>query len=191
MDPRIFITSDLHLFHRRILEFCPKSRPFKDIDEMHYHLIQNWNNKVSGQDNVYILGDVAFSNAKDASQFMDRLHGQKFLIRGNHDSKLVKSSDFKQRFAWIKDYYELRYNNKKFMLMHYPMMFWNNQHHGSYMLHGHMHSINPEKLNCRRWDVGMDGSSDFAPYLLDDLVSIIDNNYVEVDNVCHHGREVI
>jgi calcineurin-like phosphoesterase family protein len=190
MEPRTFITSDLHFFHKRIIEFCPNSRPFKDLDEMHFHLVQNWNSKISYQDNVYILGDVSFGSAYDTCRILDRLNGQKFHIIGNHDSKLIKSADFRQRFAWSKDLYTLKYNDKRFVLCHFPFLIWDQQHRGNYHLHGHLHSINPMKLTCRRFDVGLDGTTDFSPYLIDDLIKIIDDRLLEEPKTCHHNRGI-
>jgi calcineurin-like phosphoesterase family protein len=190
MEPRIFITSDIHAYHKNIIKYCPESRKFSSVDEMNHAIIQNWNNKISAQDNVYILGDVSFSNAYDSSRFLDQLNGQKFLIRGNHDVKHIKSSDFKQRFAWIKDYYELRYNGRWMILSHYPFLTWNGSHHKSIMFHGHLHSINPMELDCRRYDVGLDGSPDFSPYLIDDVINIVDERLIKEIEICHHGREI-
>jgi calcineurin-like phosphoesterase family protein len=39
-----YISSDIHLFHKNILKFYPKSRPFLSLDEMHEKFIENWNN---------------------------------------------------------------------------------------------------------------------------------------------------
>ena len=105
MESRIFVTSDIHFYHKNIMKYCPESRGhFSNVEEMNRAIIQNWNNKVSAQDQVYILGDVCFSSAKDAATMMNMLNGNKFLIRGNHDSSQVKSADFKQKFAWVRDY---------------------------------------------------------------------------------------
>lgn len=191
MESRIFVTSDLHFFHKRIREYCPDSRGhFTSVEEMNHAIVQNWNNKVSAQDIVYILGDVAFCNAKDATMMMNQLHGNKYLVRGNHDSSLVKSGDFKSKFGWVRDYYELKYNDRWIMMSHYPFLEWNSKHRGSIQLHGHQHSKNPEQLEVRRYDAGLDGSPDFAPYLLDDLIKEIDNRLVQEPMVCHHGRVI-
>ena len=51
-----FITSDLHFFHKRILDFCPETRPWESIEEMHNGLIEHWNSKISENDVVFHLG---------------------------------------------------------------------------------------------------------------------------------------
>lgn len=82
-----FVTSDLHLGHSKILDFCNPDgslmRPFSSIDEMHATIQERWNSKVHKKDNVYVLGDVAFSNA--ALRLMEGFNGRKVLIAGNHD----------------------------------------------------------------------------------------------------------
>ena len=57
---KIWVTSDTHFYHRRILEYEASSRPFKDIDEMNEELIRRWNKKVGTNDIVFHLGDFSF-----------------------------------------------------------------------------------------------------------------------------------
>jgi calcineurin-like phosphoesterase family protein len=82
-----FVTSDLHLGHSKILEFdAPDGspmRPFSSLEEMHETLRERWNKKVHQKDNVYVLGDVAFSNT--ALRLLEGFNGRKILIAGNHD----------------------------------------------------------------------------------------------------------
>ena len=53
-----YYTSDLHLGHKNVIKF--DNRPYSDVDEMDDCLIKNWNNKVTDNDDVYIVGDFAF-----------------------------------------------------------------------------------------------------------------------------------
>ena len=52
----IYFTSDLHFYHDNIIHHC--QRPFWSSDDMNDSLIENWNDTVSPDDEVYILGDV-------------------------------------------------------------------------------------------------------------------------------------
>lgn len=79
----VFAISDLHLDHRRILEFSP-SRGGSNIDEHNEWLVAQWNSVVQKRDVVYVLGDVAFSK-ESMGLYLPRMKGQKFLVRGNHD----------------------------------------------------------------------------------------------------------
>jgi calcineurin-like phosphoesterase family protein len=76
---KTYITSDLHFGHRNISKFCPKTRGHwdtrNDPDTMDRDMIQMWNQIVDPQDNVYLLGDVAFLPAAEAVQIMRQLLG--------------------------------------------------------------------------------------------------------------------
>ena len=78
-----FVIADLHLGHKKILDFEPARAHFTDLDHMHRSIIVRWNNVVGEKDTVYVLGDVAFR--KDALPLMSRMKGRKILIKGNHD----------------------------------------------------------------------------------------------------------
>lgn len=51
-----FYTSDLHLGHANVIKF--DNRPFANVDEMDQCIIIRWNERVSDDDTVFILGDV-------------------------------------------------------------------------------------------------------------------------------------
>ena len=55
----IFYTADLH-FHYE--PFLP-SRPFDTVEDMDRQLIDRWNEAVSEEDTVYVVGDVAITGA--------------------------------------------------------------------------------------------------------------------------------
>lgn len=89
---KVYFIADTHFGHDRIIEIC--NRPFADVEEMNAQLIQKWNNKVSDEDTVYILGDFCFKMSKqDAIKILKQLKGKKVLIRGNHD-KYAGQRDF-------------------------------------------------------------------------------------------------
>ena len=83
MNNRVFITSDPHFSHRKIIEFEAKYRPFKTIEEHDETLVSNWNSEVKPNDTVICLGDVGFG--KDFFKYLARLNGIKKLVMGNHD----------------------------------------------------------------------------------------------------------
>lgn len=66
----IYYTGDQHFGHSNIIRFC--GRPFVTVAEMDETLIKNWNNIVSDDDIVYILGDLLFRSDKHASYYIDR-----------------------------------------------------------------------------------------------------------------------
>lgn len=87
---RVFVCADLHFSHSNIIKY--EDRPFKDKDDMNEGLIRNWNSVVTGEDTVFVLGDVAFCNKSKAKELVSRLNGRKILIMGNHDR--VKSPKY-------------------------------------------------------------------------------------------------
>jgi len=83
----VFVTSDTHFGHAKILEFKKEDgqavRPFASLEEMHEEMVERWNKKVGTKDIVYHLGDVATES--NALKQLDRLNGNKILIKGNRD----------------------------------------------------------------------------------------------------------
>ena len=85
-----FYISDLHFGHKNVLGF--DNRPFTSVEEMNEELIRRWNSVVSDGDIVYVLGDMFWMKPNDAMPIIDRLNGQIFLVKGNHDIGMMQSS---------------------------------------------------------------------------------------------------
>jgi calcineurin-like phosphoesterase family protein len=89
---KYWLTSDLHLGHFNIIRYC--GRPFKTLDHMNTELVRRWNERISDEDVVYHIGDFCFKNSNEvrgegqkchAMEWIEKLHGQKVFLRGNHD----------------------------------------------------------------------------------------------------------
>jgi calcineurin-like phosphoesterase family protein len=83
-----WFTSDQHFAHRNILKYYPLSRPFADVDEMNAQLIARWNQRVSSDDEVIVVGDIIANRwlpPHVGSGILSMLNGRKTLVRGNHD----------------------------------------------------------------------------------------------------------
>ena len=166
----IYFTSDTHFHHAKVIDYC--NRPFANVDEMNEALIKNWNDRVKRWDIVYHLGDFCFGNKQKIKEVLDRLNGNIFLIEGNHDRNL--STEIKQRFGWIKPYYELKHEGQHLVLCHYPFASWNGSHHGWIHLHGHSHGSTKNHGNFKRLDVGVD-CHNFYPFELSDVIKMLEN----------------
>ena len=98
----IFFISDTHFSHDNICKFVDnegnKLRPFENANEMDEVLIKNWNNGVNKNDKVYHLGDVAIP--RRGLDVLNKLNGDKVLIRGNHD--IFKLKDYLKHFRDIR-----------------------------------------------------------------------------------------
>lgn len=151
----VFFTSDLHFGHANIILHC--NRPWQTAEEMTEGLIERWNKTVKPMDEVWMLGDIFFCKLTAALQIMDRLNGIKKLIHGNHDQVIRKNPSLQEKFETIyPDLYTRKLDGVLLVSSHYPLMSWEKQRYGSYMLHGHTHSEVPVSSNVRRYDVGVD-----------------------------------
>ena len=65
---KIFFTSDLHFGHANIIKY--DSRPFNSISHMDEELIKRWNESVSPNDTVYILGDISWYDDKKLHKYI-------------------------------------------------------------------------------------------------------------------------
>jgi len=152
----IFFTADLHLGHKNIINYC--ERPFNDVHEMNKTILDNINNVVGFDDELYILGDFCFKGKKPI-EYRSRINCQKVhIILGNHD----KEKDFIEQesgFDSVNYVKEIIYCNQRIYLSHYPHRSWPASHKGSFMLYGHVHSkLNHEDIasNRKTLDVGVD-----------------------------------
>lgn len=151
----IFVTSDCHFGHKRILEYESKTRQFSSIEEMDEKLIDNWNGLVKPTDEIYILGDLSFHKLNKTVEILNRLNGKKCCISGNHDSHLIKHQEFIDCFEGrLFDLLDHKINGTYYVMCHYPMLSWNRSHYGAINLFGHLHSS--WKGNKQQLNVGMD-----------------------------------
>ena len=56
----IYYIADMHFGHKNVLRF--DNRPFADTELMDEVLIHNWNERVTDEDTVYVLGDAFWKN---------------------------------------------------------------------------------------------------------------------------------
>lgn len=144
----IFFTADTHFSHANIIRHCKrkylqdgdlddkgrwidKEIARKRTEEMNRDMMDVWNSVVKSKDMVYILGDFAWLNH---SEWAEKLHGRKILIKGNHDKK-VKDTSFEE----IHQLLERVICGQKITMCHYPMRSWSSSVHGSWCLCGHCH----------------------------------------------------
>jgi len=163
----IYFTSDPHFGHKGVIEYC--NRPFDSVEEMDEQLIKNWNDTVSKKDTIYILGDMFFGTKDHAIKILERLNGQKFLIYGNHDSRL-RSGSFAKFFQWRGDLKEMKVGDQRFVLCHFAMRTWHKQHKGAIQLYGHSHGRLRDDPYALSLDVGVDNMN-YRPVSSDEVMS--------------------
>jgi calcineurin-like phosphoesterase family protein len=100
----LYFTSDHHFWHANIINFC--NRPFGSVEEMNEALIQNWNDLVGPEDEVYYLGDFSLA-ARPVEVYTKQLNGVKYFVPGNHDfchSYNKQSRTPERHVRWIQQY---------------------------------------------------------------------------------------
>jgi calcineurin-like phosphoesterase family protein len=199
-------TSDLHLGHRSIIDpdytsrgthmasfGCleePKKMP--TIEEHDRWVVSTLNQHLSPTDQVWILGDVGWSNKWYIASLVSQINGHKHLVRGNHDHSMIdfwKSTDV---FESVQSDAYFRYNGVNIHCYHYPVAEWNNGHHKSWMLHGHTHSNfdygRAGLANKRILDVGFDNSlkvfGQYKPFSFEDIEKLFEGR----ESIEHHGK---
>ena len=126
----VWLTSDTHFGHANILHLG-EGRPFDDIQKHNEMIVKNWNDRVSHDDVVFHLGDVALGPWPDGLDYVRRLAGYKVLVPGNHDriSSVEKQArrdrfyvDYAEVFDDIADEVtEFQFNSGEVVsLSHYP-----------------------------------------------------------------------
>lgn len=147
---KIFLTSDTHFAHDK--DFIWRPRGFESVWEMNATIIENWNEIVSAEDDIYLLGDVMLgSNEANAPGLtcLKQLKGNIHIVRGNHDSDARMELYNKcSNVVEVTEGQFFKYNNYHFYLSHYPCITDNYDNHKSLKtriinLCGHRHTTNP------------------------------------------------
>ena len=143
----IFFISDTHWHHRNILEY--DQRPFMSIEEHDRTLVDNWNAVVQPNDEVYHLGDIGFGVTVE---FIQALHGRKYLIQGNHDRN-IKKAVIRLAFRWSVKRHFFDREGVQLLLSHWP----DDGRPDRPNIHGHQHGKGAPKkyhldLSCNLHD---------------------------------------
>lgn len=134
----IYYIADTHFGHSNSIVI--DKRPFHDVEEMEKVITGLWNSKVRENDDVYIVGDVAYKSKKDPYEIISRLKGRKHLIIGNHDNdSILKDERVMKLFVSIDKVLTITDFDKRIVLSHYPMEDWEGRSRGVLHIYGHIH----------------------------------------------------
>ena len=182
--PSVFLVSDTHFGHKGVCHFTrndgvTKLRPFDTPEEMDEFMVEAWNERVKPNDKVYHLGDVVMS--RRSLSIMDRLNGDKVLIRGNHD--IFKDEDYRKYFRELRAYHVMN----GMILSHIPI---HSESLGRFgvNIHGHLHAnrvMRPARVleefidhGCttidERYHCVCVEQTNFAPILFEDVIKRIE-----------------
>ena len=177
--PSVFLVSDTHFGHKGVCHFTlndgvTKLRPFDTPEEMDEFMVEAWNAKVRPNDKVYHLGDVVMH--RRSLSIMDRLNGDKVLIRGNHD--IFKDDDYRKYFRELRAYHVMN----GMILSHIPIHSDSLGRFGV-NIHGHTHANRVmvplatsgvlDRIDVRYHCVCVE-QTDFAPILFEDVIKRIE-----------------
>jgi len=183
--PSVFLVSDTHFGHKGVCHFTrndgvTKLRPFDTPEEMDEFMVEAWNNRVRPNDKVYHLGDVVIN--RRALPILNRLNGDKVLIRGNHD--IFKDEDYTPYFRSLRGYHVMN----GMILSHIPVHPESLGRFGV-NIHGHTHANRVKKIrgvnvktgellysdeNDVRYHCVCVEQTDFAPILFEDVIKRIE-----------------
>jgi len=182
--PSVFLVSDTHFGHKGVCHFTrndgvTKLRPFDTPEEMDEFMVEAWNARVRPNDKVYHLGDVVIN--RRSLSIMNRLNGDKVLIRGNHD--IFKDEDYRKYFRELRAYHVMN----GMILSHIPI---HSESLGRFgvNIHGHLHAnrvMRPARVleefidhGCttidERYHCVCVEQTDFAPILFEDVIKRIE-----------------
>lgn len=184
-------TSDLHLGHKNIIEY--DDRPFGDLYHMHQELIRRWNMVVKNpNDEVWVIGDVAFCKPNKAKEILSQMNGKKILVRGNHDPSIEKCYKMGFDKVFEENQVKTKIGGQEVLVCHYP---YHNpeqtdlkyqdrrpKDEGGFLIHGHVHTS--WKISDKMINVGT-CVWNYAPISDGDLIDImikIDKEAVTLDN---------
>lgn len=128
---KIYFIADTHFGDDNIRRY--ENRPFADTHEMDNALIERWNSAVTDDDNIYVLGDLGAD--KFEGEILSQLNGNKFLVKGNHDSQ---SNSYYRKAGFIEVYDMPILFNGFWILSHEPIYVNNNMPYAN--LFGHVHN---------------------------------------------------
>jgi len=116
----ILFTSDTHFGHGGALGLY--RRPFASVPAMNQALIEQWNETVGPDDEVWHLGDFAIRQpAEVVAELLDRLRGKKHLVAGNNDPAATTEQP---AWASVQPYAETTVDGVFLVLCHYPFRSW-------------------------------------------------------------------
>lgn len=198
--PATFVVSDTHFGHAGVCKFTEsdgvtKIRPWTDPEQMNEDMVRMWNETVRPNDKVYHLGDVVIN--RKFLPILDRLNGDKVLIKGNHD--IFRLEDYTKYFRDVRGYHVLN----GLILSHIPVHTDSLARFGC-NIHGHLHTnrvMKPVGVDVRTGTIKYGNDIDpryfnvsveqigFKPMLFEDVCKSIIKQGGEVGFKYGNGRQ--
>jgi calcineurin-like phosphoesterase family protein len=132
---KIWITTDTHLNHKKLIEYGRVA----DFEE---RITKGLKTYVRSEDLLIHLGDICIGNDREWSNwFKKELNCRTYLIRGNHDNQNI---GWYLRNGWdvVADRLDIEMFGKRICFTHMPVE-WDG--HFDINLHGHFHDTDHRK----------------------------------------------
>ena len=117
---------------------------FSSSEDHDVEFLKRYNEIVTNEDDVYILGDLMLNNNEHGLNILNQLNGKIHIILGNHDSP-VRASFYTTlpNVVEIKEAKTLKIGKQHYFLCHYPTITANYDdkpyHQHLINLYGHTH----------------------------------------------------
>lgn len=208
---KLFFISDTHYHHEGICRATTtwsdsdKARDFKSLQNMNDTIVKNINNLVGKDDILFHLGDWSFGGFEKIAEFRSKLNVSDIrIVLGNHDHHILNNKEnirtiFSEVYEGIVNMRlsveQPDKSTKKyfFVMSHYPIASWENMDRKWMHLHGHVHLPPHQKLGRgKSMDVGIDGSENFEPYNVIDIIDILREQPIKhlILPSDHHTKEL-
>lgn len=117
----IYVTSDFHFCHNK--DWIYGKRGFDNIRDMNEAIVTNWNNIISPDDDVYLLGDVMLNDNNEGLRLLKSLKGNIHIMIGNHDTN-ARIEEYGRCYNVVEVEYAtvIKYGGCNFYLSHYPTL---------------------------------------------------------------------
>jgi calcineurin-like phosphoesterase family protein len=153
----VYFIADMHFDDDNIRRY--ENRPFDTVQAMNEAIVANWNSTVEEDDEVYVAGDIG------NVEYISRLKGKKYLIKGNHD--ILSNEEYRR--AGFEECFDKPIIYEDFwMISHEPMYVSINTPYAN--IHGHTHN-NPQirTVSARSYCVCVE-RIDYTPISFEDIV---------------------
>ena len=159
---------------------------------------------ILGNHDHHIAGDKVIPNAHSGDVTID---GPNPNTYGDDRDRLF-DAHFKELFESVSNYRMLTVSipqersgklmaqpknlKHRFVPCHFPIASWHDMNQGVIHLHGHIHTPNEHKIGPgKMMDVGIDGSLDFKPYELNEILQLMKGQPIKgllQHEYDHHGE---
>lgn len=172
-----YYIGDTHLGHANIIKH--DQRPFSNIDEMDRAIIENWNNRVTNSDNIYIVGDFIYRGEKEPEWYLKQLKGKKHFIIGNHDGAVLKNDKALSYFEEVDKIMHIIDGKNHICLCHFPIAEWNGYYKGHYHIYAHIHNnLNDAYYFMKKYDRALNAGCMINNYMPVTFNELIENNRI-------------